>query len=206
MRKAFFFILVFLMVVCLSGCGGRPKIKNLRSLNDNIIAFGDSITEGYGSRQDQAYPRILSELIGRKIINAGKSGDSTRDALERIEEDVLEKSPKLVFLQFGANDVFKNIPKEETFKNLNQMAMLIQEKGGMVVLIHVRVGVIADAYLKGYKEIAKKRRAFLVRDIMKGILDNPKLKYDTVHPNFEGQKVIAERIHKAITPILENMI
>src|SRR4026207_2368716 len=52
------------------------------------VAFGDSLTEGYGASEGQSYPAVLGRALGFPIVNAGRSGDTTTTALERLEDVV----------------------------------------------------------------------------------------------------------------------
>ncbi|MGZ7032752.1 MAG: GDSL-type esterase/lipase family protein, partial [Thermoanaerobaculia bacterium] len=65
------------------------RVDHLDSHGTNIIAFGDSLTAGYGAGQGEDYPTRLSSLIGATVTNAGVSGDTTDAALARIDADVL---------------------------------------------------------------------------------------------------------------------
>src|SRR5213075_2684239 len=67
------------------------------------VAFGDSLTEGYGASPSHDYPSLLSQRLGVPITNLGKSGDTSSDGLVRLEE-VLRLHPRVVLLCFGGND------------------------------------------------------------------------------------------------------
>lgn len=197
-------ILYILLVFCLiqlCGCGSR--IANIDSRGTSIICFGDSITEGEGSTERNDYPTLLSLKLNMPVINRGVGGDTTRDALKRIGKDVLEHNPRLVIVEFSGNDFLQHIPKQETFDNLDRIVTIIQKRGAMVALAEVRVGYFTDEYLSGFRQIAKKRRALLIPDVMKGIFFNPMLKYDKIHPNDAGYHLIADRIYKEIKPLLD---
>ncbi|MDD5236271.1 MAG: GDSL-type esterase/lipase family protein, partial [Candidatus Omnitrophica bacterium] len=129
--------------------------------------------------------------------------ETTRDALKRIEKDVLEQDPRLVIVEFCANDFLKSVPKQETFDNLDKIISLIQAKGAMAVFAYVRSGYLEDEYVDGLKRLARKKRALFIPNIMGGILLNPELiSSDQVHPNDQGYRLIAERIYTAIRPLL----
>jgi lysophospholipase L1-like esterase len=66
----------------------------------------------------------------------------------------------------------------------------------------VAVGVMSDPYLQGYRAIAQRHGALLVPDIMRGILSDPGLKLDPIHPNARGQRLIAERVAAVMRPLL----
>lgn len=199
-RFKIIYILLVISLLQLLGCA--PQIANINSTGKDIICFGDSITKGAGSTEGNDYPTLLSDKLNMPVINAGVNGDTTHEALKRIERDVLVRSPRLVIVEFSGNDFLRGVPKEKTFTNLDKMVVMIQEKGAMVVLTEVRVGLFSDEYIKGFKIIAKKRRALLVPNIMKGIFSNPQLKNDRIHPNDAGYRIIADRIYKKIKPLL----
>ena len=79
-------------------------IANLPTPNGPIIALGDSITFGIGASTGEDYVSELEDRLGVNIINAGVSGDTTRDALERLEDDVLDRNPSAVIIFLGGND------------------------------------------------------------------------------------------------------
>ena len=85
---------------------------------ENIYILGDSITAGFGLKQEQAYPYLLSQKINLPVVNRGVSGDRTADGLARLSEDVLVEKPWLVIVALGGNDFLKKVPKTETEQNL----------------------------------------------------------------------------------------
>jgi acyl-CoA thioesterase-1 len=184
----------------LTGC--TQEIENIDSQGKNIVCFGDSITAGAGAKRGEDYPSLLAEKVSIPVINAGHSGDTTFDALKRIEEDVINKEPLLVIVEFGGNDFLQKIPFKETFNNLDRIVERIQDEGAIVAIVEVRVPIFMNRYRQGFREIAKKRKAVLIPNLFFGILDRPSLKSDTIHPNAEGYRLIAERIFNVIEPIL----
>jgi hypothetical protein len=94
------------------------------------------------------------------------------------------------------------VPLEETLKNLEAMVRTLVAQGMMVVILEVNVGLMGDPYLLGYRAVAKRHGAVLVEDVMRGILGNPDLKVDGIHPNAEGHRLIAERVVRVLRPLL----
>ena len=82
------------------GCAKR-EVKNIDSKGENIICFGDSITYGYGVKPGEDYPTDLAALVRHPVINAGIDGDSSPEAIQRLEDDVLQRHPLLVIIEFG---------------------------------------------------------------------------------------------------------
>jgi len=85
-------------------------IRNIGSVGETIVCFGDSPTEGVGAQPADAYPTVLSRLLGVRVLNAGRRGDTTAQALERIHGAVLSKNPRLVILLLGGNDFYVKSP------------------------------------------------------------------------------------------------
>ncbi len=200
MNKSLTFIL--LLPVLFVGCSKAPDIKNLDSRGANIICLGDSLTSGEGAEPGQDYPSILSGYLGRKVINAGVSGDTTGDALKRIKRDVLEQDPRMVIVILGGNDFLLKLPEEETFRNLEKIVDLIQSGGAAVTLAEVKTGLLKDPYLSGFKRLARQKKTLLIPNILKGIIGNPELMSDPIHPNARGYAVMAKRIYGGIKPYL----
>jgi len=184
-------------------CSNRQApIANIDSRGTSIVCFGDSITAGYGIAPEQAFPSLLSRQIGLPVINAGRDGDTTVDALARIDRDVLQRDPRLVVVEFGGNDFRRNVEKEETFRNLDRIVARIKRHGAMVVLLEIRIGLLRDEYIEGYRRIAKTHGALLIPNFMGGILGSAKLTIDGIHPNEAGHRIIAERLSEKIVPVL----
>jgi lysophospholipase L1-like esterase len=102
-------IAVFLFAGFFSACGGEnfAQIRNIRSPGETIICFGDSLTEGVGAGEGEDYPSVLSRQLASPVVNAGRRGDTTADALQRLSDTVLIKNPRLVILLLGGNDFLR---------------------------------------------------------------------------------------------------
>jgi len=197
-------IRLLLIGISLSSCGGEgyDRIRNLRSAGQTIICFGDSLTDGVGAGQGEDYPSVLSRLIAAPVVNAGHRGDTTAAALERLARDVLDKNPRLVIVLLGGNDFLRQVPVDDTRKNMETIVRRIQERGAMVVITGMKLGLFTDEYGAMMENIAQKFGALLVPQVTKGILTDSKLKSDPIHPNGAGYRLIAERVAEKIRPLL----
>ena len=196
-------VIIFLYTIILfHGCTSNISKPDLK--NKNIICFGNSITEGVGSDVGEDFPSLLAKKLNRPVMNAGKGGDTTRSALERLKADVLEKNPGLVIVELGGNDYLQKIPREETFKNLEKIITDIQQEDAVVVLAAVKIGVLFDEYYSGFKTVAQKKKILLIPDIMQDVFINPKFKSDSIHPNAAGYQMIAEKIYRYIVPSVKD--
>jgi lysophospholipase L1-like esterase len=189
-------------LIILYGCT-KPAIRNLDARGSSIICFGDSITFGYGANPGEDYPAVLSKLVSLPVVNSGVDGDTTFEALERLENDVLDKNPRLVIVEFCGNDFLKKIPREDTLKNLDQIIERIQQKGAMVALVDISAGVFFQEYRRDFKKLAAQRKAVFIPVLLNKIITNPAMKSDFFHPNARGYQVIAKRIYQAISQYLK---
>lgn len=169
-----------------------------------IIAFGDSLTSGYGATAGHDYPSELSRLAGVQILNRGVAGETSGEALRRIDRDVLNADPRIVLILLGGNDLLRHVPSTETFRNLDEIVAKIQDRGALVVLVGIEGLMFTDNYGSEFKKLAKRRGTVYVKNIMSGIMDRPSLKSDQIHPNDAGYKMIAERLYPVIKPYIEH--
>lgn len=179
----------------------RRVITNYPSSGTDIIAFGDSLVAGVGSSTG-GFVSLLSKDLGVEIINLGISGNTTKDALNRVE--VLQSyKPKLVMVLLGGNDFMRKMPEEETFANLEEIVKGVISQGSVVVLIGVRSGVLSNRYDEKYEKLAKKYGAEYVSDVLDGVFGRSELMYDTIHPNDKGYRIIADRLKPILTRLIQ---
>jgi acyl-CoA thioesterase-1 len=195
---------ICLFFALFNSCGGDPfdSIRNIRSSGESIICFGDSLTEGVGAGSGEEYPTVLSRQLALPVINAGLRGDTSAQALERLSTSVLNKNPRLVIVLLGGNDFLRQVPRQETRKNLEEIVRRIQNAGAMVVIAGLKLGFFTDEYGPIFEETARQFGALYVAQVLKGILNDSALRSDPIHPNGAGYRLIAERIAEKIMPLL----
>lgn len=192
------------LVVCMcfvSGCVDR-NVKNIGAEGKVIICFGDSITFGSGSQKGEDFPSVLAKMAIRQVINAGIEGDVTATALKRLDSDVLDREPFLVIIEFGGNDFLNKIPLEETVKNIETMIKILHKKGIMVAVFDIGTNMVMSEYGAEYKRLSKQYGAIFIPQVLEGIMNEPSLKSDVMHPNAKGYKIVAHRVFRAILPYL----
>ncbi|HTY13937.1 MAG TPA: GDSL-type esterase/lipase family protein [Candidatus Omnitrophota bacterium] len=190
-------------------CSAPPfaGVKNLYSAQGkNLICFGDSLTEGRGAPEGSDYPSLLGKELNAPVINSGISGDTTAGGLARIDNDVLAKDPKIVIIELGANDFIRSGINSKTvddaFSNLDQIVDLVQNRGAVAVVAGIDIN--ADI-ARRYQELARKKGAVYVPDILGGIDDRPELMADSFHPNAHGYRKMAEKFLAVLKPLLKEM-
>jgi lysophospholipase L1-like esterase len=201
-RIVYIFIGLFILYHFHTIASAAPKIRNINPKGKNIICFGDSITAGYGAKGNMNYPAQLSRIISRPVINAGRIGDTTSSALRRLKKDVLSRSPKIVIITLGGNDLKNGIPKEIAFRNLRYIVKAIQNQGALVIIGGISFPGIDRGYGRSYVALAAETRALLIPNILANIVNNKNLMHDRIHPNKRGYYLIARRFYSVIKPFV----
>jgi len=179
-----------------------PSIRNIDSTGRTIVCFGDSLTYGTGASEGNDYPSRLAGRIGLPVINAGVPGDTTADALERLERDVLSRSPRMVLLTLGGNDLKNGVPREKAFDNLRAVVEAMQEAGALVVVGGVDLPFYGRGFGQAYEDLAEETGSVLIPNVYRGIMGKPDRMSDRIHPNDRGYAVMARHFHEAIEPYL----
>ncbi len=193
-------IFIVLFLFCLCACS-KQEITNYPAKEGPIVAFGDSLTYGYGVSAEEAYPALLEKMWDKEVINLGVSGNTSLQGLARKEE-IKNFRPSFVLIEFSANDFFKKIPREQTKSALENIVDYVQDLGAIAVLIDTGGNSLMKPYRKIIKQIAKEKNALYIEGIMDGIFNNKSLKSDNIHPNEEGYKKIAQKIDKVLKEYL----
>jgi lysophospholipase L1-like esterase len=196
------FIGLAVLAVLWSLRSGTPHAAK-PTAGERVIAFGDSLVEGVGASTGRDVVSLLSARVGVPIVNAGRSGDTTGTALARLDSAVLSRRPRVVIVVLGGNDFLRRVPHEETFANLDAIVDRIRERGAAVILVGLSFGVLTDTYGDRYEDLARRTSSGLVPDILAGILGQPDLMADHIHPNDRGYRMMADRIEPALRELLK---
>lgn len=188
-------VLLFILFVSLLGCSDSPMFKKLNTTQP-ILAFGDSLTFGYGAKPNQSYPSVLSELSGLTVINEGINGELSIEGLKRLADLLDEHQPQMLLLCHGANDMLQKRSLEKMQSNLEAMITLAKDRGIAVLLIAVPNTNLLLTPLKQYQQVADIMSVPVNNDLMSDILRQPALHSDIIHPNALGYQKMAEGIYQ----------
>lgn len=178
------------------------RFANVPSRGSSLIAFGDSLTAGQGATAGNDYVSDLSRLIGKPVVNAGVNGDTTADALARIERDVLSRDPKVVIILLGGNDVLNGVAVKDTQQNLSEIIDRIEVRGAAVVLVGIRSGLLKDPFGDMFSQLAREKKTAYVPNVLDSIWDRRELMSDSIHPNDRGYAIVAKRIAPKVRQLL----
>lgn len=178
-----------------------------------IVAFGDSLTAGYGLPASQTYPALLQEKLKAdgfeyEVINAGVSGDTSAGGVRRIDW-ALEGDVRFLILELGANDILRGQPIREMKKNLSQIIERAKSRGAQVLL----AGMYSPANAgpdyqreihEAFQSLAREHQVTLIPFFLDRVAGIESLNQaDGIHPNAEGTKIVAETVYQSLRPMLE---
>ncbi|MGF1628885.1 MAG: arylesterase [Kiloniellaceae bacterium] len=178
-----------------------------------LMAFGDSLTHGYGLPAGETFPEQLEAALRADglevtVINAGNSGDTTAGGRARLDW-ALADDPDAVILELGANDGLRGLDPAATYDNLDAILTRLEE-ADMPVLI---AGMLAppnlgreyaDAFNAVYPRLAKKYGAPFYPFFLDGVaMDKALNQADGIHPNAEGVAEIVQRIKPHVVRLLD---
>src|SRR5216684_2403667 len=188
----------------------RPVVRDSRPV---ILAFGDSLTAGYGVPRGSSYPEQLQRKLDGlgykyRIVNMGISGDTTSGGRARMQA-ALNVMPSIVILELGANDGLRGMPVTEMQANLEQMITEFRKTGALVILAGITLPRnYGAAYVKSFEDVftglAKKYKLPLIPYFLEGVAGNPRYTLqDFLHPNAEGYKIVTDIVMKTLEPVLK---
>ncbi len=180
-----------------------------------ILAFGDSLTAGYGLKPAEAFPAQLEASLRRdkiavRVQNAGVSGDTTAQARARLDWVLrsMKQRPDLVIVQLGGNDMLRGIDPAQTRANLSAILAELKKRKMPVLL----AGMLAAPNLGSdygkrfnpiYPALAKQYGAGLYPFFLKGVTGNPALQLpDHMHPTGKGVAVVVRGISPSVKKAL----
>ena len=180
-----------------------------------IVALGDSLTAGYGVKENESYPvRIEKKLreagLNLRVINAGISGETSGETLSRIDA-VLDLEPDIVILEIGVNDGFRGIDPQVTQKNIEGTVRILKAHKVTVILAGMRMFTNQEsefdkAFAAIYPAVAEEHGLILIPFFLAGVAGEPSLtKADGVHPAAKGYRVVAETVYPYLIQALERI-
>jgi acyl-CoA thioesterase-1 len=183
--------------------GARPK----------IIAFGDSLTAGFGLEEIESYPYLLQQKLkadgyNYEVVNAGVSGDTSLGGLERIDWTLETDNAQVLILELGANDLLRGVPPSKMRENLDRIIEKAKAKNVEVLLC----GMIAPptmgaeyqrAFSDAFPDLAEKHDIEYVPFLLDGVaLDKELNQADGIHPNAKGTRLMMENVYRELKPLL----
>ncbi len=177
-----------------------------------LVAFGDSLTAGYGLKPGAGFTDALSQALKAKgydvkVVNAGVSGDTAEDGLARFDWSVPKDADALI-VELGANDMLRGMNVDGAKAALADILAKAQAAHLPTLLAGMKAAPnlgpdYRSAFDRIYPDLAAKFHVALYPFFLDGVAADPKLNQpDGLHPNPEGVKVLVSRILPAVEALL----
>jgi acyl-CoA thioesterase-1 len=178
-----------------------------------ILAFGDSLTAGYGLPAEQGFVARLQQAIDKaglsaRVLDGGVSGDTTAGGLARLDWSLADQ-PDAVILELGANDGLRGLDPAATRENLDAMLAKLTAAGKKVLL----AGMLAppnlgpeygEEFNRIYPELAEAHGVLFYPFFLDGVAADPMLNQgDGIHPNEAGVRRIVEGMMPEVRRLIE---
>ena len=178
-----------------------------------ILAFGNSLTAGFGVPDAQSYPARLQNILiengyPHKVINAGVSGDTTAGGVRRIKW-LMKNNPEIVILELGANDGLRGLSLQEMESNLEKIIFVCKENGAKILLTGMKAPPnYGEEYTvefeKTFFRLADKHKLPLVPFFLEGVAGiREYTRPDGIHPLGSGYEIIVQTIWKYLKPLMD---
>ena len=228
--KSFLFYVLLISSIILTACRGDAPKESARTTDPpppaapaapaapkkslpKIIAFGDSLTAGYGLPVEQSYPSLLESKLERdglayEVVNAGVSGDTSAGGVRRIDWS-LEGDVKIVILELGANDLLRGQPISAMKQNLSQIISRIKTRGAEVLLAGMEAPTNSGpdyrrSVHEAFQTVAREHDVALIPFFLDRVAGIESLNQeDGVHPTAEGTRIVAETVYQSLKPMLK---
>ncbi|MBN1866456.1 hypothetical protein JW916_04100 [Candidatus Sumerlaeota bacterium] len=166
-----------------------------------VVFLGDSLTAGLeDSETPDLYVSQMRQWFKTPLINAGVAGNESKDALQRLEADVLSKKPSVVVVMIGGNDILGSRPREEMKADVSAIVQAIKDSGSNVILMEIPSARILNRHEGVYREVARQHHAFLVSDfVLRRIyLFSSDGTLDGIHLNRKGHAIVARCLERIL--------
>lgn len=178
-----------------------------------ILMLGDSLTAGHGLPAELAYPALIQQRLEtngypHRVVNAGVSGDTSAGGLSRLDW-LLRQRVDIMVLALGANDGLRGQDPDAMRANLAEIIERAQAKGISVILAGMRMPAnygldYTRRFAAVFPKLAERYDLPLIPFLLDGVALNSDLNLgDGIHPNAEGQRILADNVWEVLEPVLE---
>lgn len=213
------FVLIFALFI------GQTTLARAQPIT--LVAFGDSLTQGYGLRADDGFVPQLADWLKEnsrssgavRLINAGVSGDTTAGGAARIDWTLTDDVDGMI-LTLGGNDLLRGIDPAVSRANLEKILQAASARDIPVLL----VGLVATrnmgpdykrAFDQMYPDLSAKYDTLFVRDFFTGLLSadgsvdrdavRARMQLDGIHPNKEGVRDIVVGLGPSVLDLIDRV-
>ena len=163
----------------------------------SVVCLGDSLTEGTRG----GYPAELQKLITQPVVNFGRNGYTTQEAIDDLLPKILDAKPQLVVMELGGHDYKDGEPRDQTKARLRHIIQELTDADIQVVIVEIPRGFISDPFYGVERELTAEFDLELIPDTIirrfvyfspiappgLWMVSNEQLRKDGLHPDQGGQ-------------------
>lgn len=179
-----------------------------------ILVLGDSLSAAHGMSEQQGWVHLLQERLDENgyphtVVNASVSGDTTRDALSRLDSTIERHRPDIAIVELGGNDGLRAFSIDTIESNLSLILKTLRENGAKIVLAGMRMPpnygpAYTQAFEALYPRLADAFQAALIPFFMEEVATNQDLMQDDgIHPNAAAQPLLLDNVWPVLEPLLD---
>jgi acyl-CoA thioesterase I len=179
-----------------------------------ILVFGDSLSAGYGLRQQQGWASLLEKRLrdedfDYRVANASVSGETTAGGVVRMGASLKAHRPDIVVIELGANDGLRGQSIDVMRRNLEAMIDASRQAKAQVLLVGMRLPpnygtAYTEKFQRTFADLARSRKTAFVPFLFEGFAEDARyFQSDRVHPTAEAQALMLDTIWKGLKPILQ---
>jgi len=179
-----------------------------------ILILGDSISAGYRIPLEKGWVQLVENQLKEtfkniQLVNASVSGDTTTNGLSRLPKLLKIHQPHIVVIELGGNDGLRGTKIELIEKNIELLILLSKKAGAKVVLAGMQIPPSYGPYYTQpfadmYPKLAKKHNTALIPFLLDGVGGkNELMQNDGIHPNVDGQPILAQNVIAVLTSLLK---
>ena len=191
----------------------RPVLPS-SSGKPRIVAFGDSLTAGFGLAEKESYPYLLQKKLetdgyNYEVVNAGVSGETSLGGLERIDWVLEQENVEILILELGANDLLRGLPPSKMKENLGTIIKKAKAKNITVLLCGMLAPPTMGAnyqreYTTAFPDLASEHKVEFLPFLLENVALNKELNQpDGIHPNAKGEIIMTDNVYKVLKPMLK---
>jgi len=182
---------------------------------DKVLLIGDSLSAGYGLEQAEAWVHLLQNKYDENnkaiiLINTAISGQTTDNALLKIDMWLKVHQPSHVLIELGGNDGIRGFPVKLLQKHLTELVDKSLQQGAKVALMEIQIPPnlgprYSKMFIESYSKVAKETGVYLMPYFMTQVaVDSSLMQNDNLHPNAKAQPIIRDFMYSEIDKWLQN--
>jgi acyl-CoA thioesterase-1 len=190
--------------------GAAPVAKR------TVLVFGDSLSAGYGMALDEAWPTLLGRALANRpagsqwtVVNASISGETTHGGMTRLPATLARAQPAVVILELGGNDALRGLPIEDTRRNLEAMAVAIENQRAQLLVVGIALPPnYGDDYTQSFaqlfEDLARRHHAPVVPNLVEPLgTGRSDFQADGIHPQGRVQSRLLATVLPRLEPLLK---